>query len=424
MTRVPSARLVSTLGLLLLACHGGAPSQNDVPDAGVSPQAKAEPTPLENVAPTSSAQPLAAEAGPPPVPLRSDEEVPADSLAKDATGWELEATLRTAEIPPAFRGPETSIVAIDAVKKKTEPHVTIDFTPSRVRIVLEGPGFLLPAETELRSRADRYGHFVLLPGAHEYRVAAPGSLRALLGERRIDVEPLDTPTVVDRGEGARRVGYRTRRVEVANRAATATFELARVSDAGEGGELLCRALLDLMNAPPSTPVCGLDDVPLHVEWRWATKGGLTFDVSSLVRRTDLAASALAAPPAGAAFALPSLSELEQEALVEPGELAAFRTAPAEVPPGRPDGAAPSADRGTRARQRERSGALGLARRRAGRMGRPGRAHRLSFAPPRTIRLRLAHLPRRRLRPADDDQRPGDPRRRSRRQRRAVAHFPR
>jgi hypothetical protein len=334
------ARWLVTLGagLLVVACRGGA-SPSDLPDAGVSPQAKAEPAQLENVAVASSAQPLT-DSGPPPLPLRADEEGPPDSLGKDLAGWEMEATLRTMDIPPAFRGPETAIVAIDAVKKKTEPRLTIDLTPARLRIVLDSSGFVLPQDTELRARSDRYGHFLLLPHARQYRVAAPGSLRALLGERRMDVEPLVPAVPVERGEGMRRLGHRTRRVEVTSRAGTATFELARVPDAGEGGGLLYRALLDLMNAPPSTPGWATEEVPLHVEWRWATKGGLVFDAISLARRADLTASAMSAPPAATSFARPPLPELAAESLVEQGELTAFRTAPADAPLSPSDASAP------------------------------------------------------------------------------------
>jgi hypothetical protein len=340
------ARLVARWAVvvsLLPACRGGA--ANDLPDAGVSPQAKAEPAELENVV-ASSAQPFTLDAGPPPVPLRSDEQAPADTNAKDGTGWTMDAILRTSEMPPAFRGPETAISAIDGAKKKLEPHLTIDFTASRARIVLASGGFVLPEGSELRARSDRYGHFVLLPAlpaapaAREYRIAAPGSLRALLGERRIDVEPLVVPAVIERGEGARRLGYRTRRVEVANRAATATFELARFPESGEGGVLLCRALLDLMNAPPSTPACGPDEVPLHVEWHWAGRGALTFEATSAPTHAELVGTEMAAPPAGASFVQPSLPEVRSELLVEASDVAAFRTAPADVPGSSPDASAP------------------------------------------------------------------------------------
>jgi len=95
--------------------------------------------------------------------------------------------------------------------------------------------------------------------------------------------------------------------------------------------LLCRALLDLMNAPPSTAACGVDEVPLHVEWRWATKGGLVFEATTLAHRSDVPAIAMAAPPPGRSFAAPSLPQSGAAPFVDQGDLIAFRTAPAEVP---------------------------------------------------------------------------------------------
>ena len=57
-----------------------------------------------------------------------------------------------------------------------------------------------------------------------------------------------------------------------------------------------------MSASPSTEACETDEVPLHAELRWTTQGSLTFDVSSIFRRTDLVAQDLEAPPASLAFA--------------------------------------------------------------------------------------------------------------------------
>ncbi len=330
----------------LVACKS--PPPNDVPDASESPQAKAEPAPLANVAVTANAP--AGDAGPPPETLRADRELDPDPLAKDAGAgaWEMEALVRPVDPPPAFRGPETNIAAIDATKRKMEPRLVVDFTASRARIVLDAGAYALPLGTELRGRAEQYGWIVTLPDAAEYRVAAPGSLRALFDDRRLDVEPLAIAEVVDRGDGARRLGYRTRRVDVTNRAASATFEIARVPDAGEGGALLCRALLDWMNAPPSTRLCGPDDVPLHAEWRWAppsspsTRPGgaagagpaLAFDATSLERRGDLAPTVFAAPPPGARFASPAFPLDAGESVVSAGDLASFRTGNADVPAAR------------------------------------------------------------------------------------------
>ena len=191
---------------------------------------------------------------------------------------------------------------------------------------------MIPAATELRSRADRYGHLLLLPGEDTYRVAEFGSLRALLGERRLDVAPMSPADVTGGGDGARRLNVRTRRVDVSTRAAKAVLDVATMRDAGDGGLLVCRFLFDLVNAPPSTAPCATDEVPLHAEIRWTTQGAMTFDVTSITRATDLAAQDMATPPASLSFTDAPLPAVPAELLVTRAELAAFRTGPVETPP--------------------------------------------------------------------------------------------
>jgi hypothetical protein len=206
---------------------------------------------------------------------------------------------------------------------------------TRARFVLTGGSFVLPQGTELRARLDRYGHLLLWPGEDTYRVAEPGSLRALFGERRLDVAPVSRADVLDGGEGPRRLNLRTRRTEVSTRAAKATLEVATLHDVDDGGALVCRMLLDLMSASPSTAACENDELPLHAELRWTTQGSLTFDVTSIVHRSDLAAQDLETPPATLAFAPSPPPDSPAEMLVPRSELAAFRTAPVEIPPAPP-----------------------------------------------------------------------------------------
>jgi hypothetical protein len=178
-------------------------------------------------------------------------------------------------------------------------------------------------------------------------VAQPGALRALFGERRLDVAPLSPANVTASGDGGGRklegtlaaspqrgqhLNLRTRRVDLSTRAAKATFEIAALRDAGEGGVLVCRMLLDLVNAPPSTRACSVDEMPVHAELRWTTQGVLAFDVTSIARRLDLAAQDLAAPPGSATFAPGPPPAAAGEALLSKGDLASFRSAPVDVPP--------------------------------------------------------------------------------------------
>jgi hypothetical protein len=254
---------------------------------------------------------------------------------RELAGYSVQAVLRAGEGAPPAKRPEVNAIAIEAARRKSEGHIAIDVAQTRARFVLSG-GFILPQGTELRSRVDRYGHLVLWPGESTYRVAQPGALRALLGERRLDVAPLSAANSTSGGEGVVRMNMPTRRVEVSTRAAVAVIELSPLRELGDGGVLVCRMLWDLMNAPPSTTACNTDEMPMHAELRWTTQGALTFDVVSIVRRLDLSAQDLAVPPPSTAFASGPPPALPGDALISKADLAAFRTAPVEVTPTLPN----------------------------------------------------------------------------------------
>ena len=312
----------------LAACRAGSAPSSDLSDAPASPQANAVPAPLANVPTTTASAATVApfDGGIPPQPLRPDQAVVADTLsAKEIAGYTVAATLHAVDLPGPPRGGDYAASAVEAARKKTEPRLTLDLGASRLRMVIASYGFVLPMGTELRARADRYGHIVLTPDGATYRIAGPGTLRALIGERRFDVSPLSPAEVNSTGEGARRLAFRTRKAEVVNRAAHATFEIARVADAGDAGTLICRALLDMMNAPPSTPLCGVDEVPMFAELRWTTRGALVFTATTIVRRLDLSVATLATPSATPSFATGPLPGQAAEILLNGAELHALRT---------------------------------------------------------------------------------------------------
>lgn len=157
-------------------------------------------------------------------------------------------------------------------------------------------------------------------------------MRALLGERRFDVAPIGSAEVVASPEVGKRIGIKTRKVEVSTRAAKATFEIGRQEGLGEGGVLLCRFLLDLMNAPPQSAVCTLDELPMRAELRWTGHGSLGFEVTGVLRKADMAQAQLLVPPPGASFARGPLPTEGMQTLLTQQELAAFRTGPVDVPP--------------------------------------------------------------------------------------------
>jgi hypothetical protein len=323
--------------IALAACHGPSSSVTDTPDARESPQASAQPALLaaQPTAPASAATALGVEAGPAPAPFRADEELSPDTLAREATGYTLSAAFRPADVMAPPHTPEVNTIGIDAARKATELRVAIDLSPTRMRLVLAGRGFVLPQDTEIRARSDRYGHVVVWPGAVSYRPLSPGAMRALLGERRFDVAPITPAEIALRDDTGRRIGIRTRRAEVTTRAAHASFEIGRLEGAGEGGTLLCRLMLDLMNAPPGTPVCAFDELPVRVELRWTTRGSLVFELTGYLRRTDVALSALVVPPATASFAASPFPATGMSPVLSTQELAGLRFSDVEVPPSVP-----------------------------------------------------------------------------------------
>jgi hypothetical protein len=354
------------LGLVLLlrvgvaGCRqGGTPP--DPPDQPASPQARAEPAPIASLSPavgSANPQPFAAalDGGVVPQPLRADRSLTLDTTTKETSkdgigGYSLVAVLRPSDVAPPAKGADGA--GLDAARRKTETRLAIDIAPTHARIVL-GSGFVLPEGTELRQRIDRYGYVVYIPGEGAYRVGAPGSLRAVLGERRLDVAPTSSPEVTHNGEGPHRFGRPTHKVEVATRAAKASFEIGHLPDIGEGGTLLCRSLLELLGASMSTPLCTDGDVPLHAEIRWTPlpvspptgsvlpalgralpskgriAGMLTYEVISIMRRTDLASASLAVPPPQTGFVEAPFRSERGQLLLSRADLAALRPAGTEA----------------------------------------------------------------------------------------------
>lgn len=326
--------------VLLAACK---PAANDAPVADASPQASAMPAPLANApTTTSSAAPVVnvADAGPPAVPLRGDEALAPDALARETVGYTFSAVFKPADVPLPLRAPEVSNAGLDAARRKTELRMAIDASSSRMRMTLLGQGWVLPTETDIRARDDRYGHVVVWPGGVTFRPLGPGAMRALFAERRFDVAPTTPAEVIPKDEQGKRIAIKTRKVDVATRAAKAAFEVGRLPDLGNGGVLLCRFLLDLMNAPPQSLVCGVDEIPMRAELRWVSQGSLVFEVTGVLKKSDLSTASLAVPPPGASIAALPFPVAGVAPMLAPAELAALRTGPVEPPASANAAAAP------------------------------------------------------------------------------------
>ena len=344
------ARRLSILALALAACEptGAPPGPND---ASASPNASILPAPLVTEAPDldggaddagppgvagdASARAAVADAGAaPPETMAPATPLPADGVPfqSNAPGVSLDAVFRWRDVPLAPRAPEVSTEGLREAQKLTALAIKVDLTEAgRMRAELTGRAFPLPAHTEIRARVDHYGSILVWPNASEYRVVPPGALRTLIGERRVDVTPLSSGTARSQGEG-RRLGVSVRRVELTSSIATMKIELGKVSEAGEGGLVLCRALVEMGGVDPKTPVCQAGDVPLAAVYAWQEGGGISFEVTALSKRTDLPANSMLVPAPGLRLAPSGLPQVPQGIFLSREELLAFRLAPVQLPP--------------------------------------------------------------------------------------------
>jgi hypothetical protein len=346
------------LGALLVVaavagCDPSSTTPTGAPDAGASPNASILPAPLATEAPElpdasgpppktdgplgipadSAGRLVVADAGAPvPDALRADPMAPETPTTREVAGLTLDAVFRWRDVPGPPKGPEVSAEGLREAQRLTALTWKIDLAETgRMRIEFTSRALPLPAHAEIRARADRYGNLVLWPLATEYRVIQPGALRTVIGERRVDVTPLAAGTIRPQGEG-RRLGLVTRKVELGSSLGTLKLELGKAPEVGEGGPLLCRALVEINGIDPKSAACQPGEVPLFAVYAWQAGGGVTFEVTTLTKRTDVALNSLLTPPPSAAFAATGLPAVPHGIFLSRDELTAFRSAPLPLPP--------------------------------------------------------------------------------------------
>ncbi len=266
-----------------------------------------------------------------PQPLREDEPVPPDTLqGQVAVGVSLIASWQWHGVPAPAGVPQASVDAISETRERTSATVAVDVSPlGRMRMTLTGRSFPLPPNTEIRSRRGLLGHILVWSDGHSYRVLPPGTLRALLEERRVDVTPLHAGTI-EQGKSGSLLGFETSRTEVSSQMGKLSLEQALVPGAGAGAHLLCRSLVELLGVSPVSSACAEGLLTLGAELVWPGGGKLTFNVSTLLRGQELAVGNLLVPPTGATFKTDELPPQTSGILLSHAELRALRTRDADV----------------------------------------------------------------------------------------------
>jgi hypothetical protein len=358
MTQRGFSLAVSLLGLGL-GCLGGCNKERTPPKESTEPSPNASilpaplapgsellPRPLLNegrvgIPADSAGRLIPQDAGPPPArSLREDELLPRDTLSsKDLAGATVDAAFRWFDVPGPPPGGPVLNEGLKKAREKTDLRLSIDLVAAgRMRIVLSSVAFALPLNSELRARADRYGHVLVWPDGAAYRLVTPGALRAMLAERRADVTALVAAKSRDLGRG-NLLGLPTTRTELVTRTGTVVIEQAEFGGLGGSGTLLCRSLVELVAAEPMTRACELGRLPLRAEYRWPNGGRLEFEVKAITRRQDFALGSLFVPPAGGVFKIGELPPQSDGVLLTRDDLAGLRSravAPTkEAAPGAP-----------------------------------------------------------------------------------------
>lgn len=268
------------------------------------------------------------EAGPPlPVALRPDAPVAAERpAAEEQSGVSLEARFVQRGLAPAHVAPEVSLEGIAKAKALTDLSVAIDLLAAG-RMNLRSTSRALPFTTgaELRARHDRWGHLLLWPQSTKFRVVAPGALRTLFEEGRLDVTPLVAGTVESSKPAPKAHGQELRSVVVSSALGKLRLDLATMPEVGLGGPLLCRLLVETIGVDPSSTVCAAEQVPLGAAIDWVEGGGIDFEVLKLRPRTDLGGGEVLVPPPGAEQADSGLPESPEGIFLTADELKNLRT---------------------------------------------------------------------------------------------------
>jgi hypothetical protein len=257
----------------------------------------------------------------------------------DLSGLLLAARFRWPDVAPPVRLPEANADALARLAEGTRFDATIELSAAgRLRFVFSSKSFALPRGSELRARTEALGHVVVWPDRTRYAVIQPGTLRAVLNERRADAESLSHAKATAAGEGQAH-GFPTEKSRFTTSFGRVDLEQARVAGAGGGGVLLCRSLLEMAGIHPDAPVCSAELVPVRAEYAWSSNGRLAFEVTSLLRVAAVEPDGFAIPPRDAEHRVGELPDPSRALLAGRAELRALRNKAA--PSGEPrDGGAP------------------------------------------------------------------------------------
>ena len=271
-----------------------------------------------------------------PKVLREDTRLQADSPnPKDSLGITLEAEWKSGDWPPLANNSPIERERLTEIHARNKWLFRIDPAASgRMRLTLASRGFAFDKGTEIRARVDLLGHVLVWPDQMQYRILPPGAMRALFEEGHPDVGPTLATNAKTAGT-AHWLDWEVERTNVTNSLGHLTVDQTTAANAGIAGRLLCRWLLEFIEADPASSVCQNDLVPVRAQFSFTGGGKADFSVTQLTKKQEFTAVGIGVPPVGAnqnARDLPRAAVGNNVLLAELRSRTAPRTAPGSTSP--------------------------------------------------------------------------------------------
>jgi len=235
-----------------------------------------------------------------PKNLREDTRLQADSPnPKDSLGVTLEAEWKSGDWPSLPNNSPIERERLTEIHARNKWLFRIDLAASgRMRLTLASRGFAFDKGTEIRARVDLLGHVLVWPDQMQYRILPPGAMRALFEEGHPDVGPTLATNAKTAGT-AHWLDWEVERTYVTNSLGHLTIDQTTAATAGIAGRLLCRWLMEFIEADPASSVCQNDLVPVRAQFSFTGGGKADFSVTQSTKKQEFTAVGIGVPPVGA-----------------------------------------------------------------------------------------------------------------------------
>lgn len=282
-----------------------------------SPQASAEPVPLEHsLARVDDAKES-------PGVLTREVDGSAEPVAAEGAG--LTYDMQWSEGSFAARMGDTSAATLDALRRRSATSLNVVASGSRAALTIAGPRTLFPPGFEMRAQAEHRGYTLVEAAEKRFMEAPDGVWRSLLNDGRLDVSPLRAvaaPDLPAKGPGP---SPHERTLTLTTKSATLTLTVAPGGDGQTWGTVVARAFCELAGMSPDGALLADGEWPKRAELQWSSGRTLRFATAAKVARL-VEPNEVVAAPTGFHVARRALPIPSSRAFLTQGDFATLRGA--------------------------------------------------------------------------------------------------